>query len=74
MLSVIGQRLIALGHTRALLYTLTARLPAIHLYQRFGFVPAIRHVADEQAWDHLNHQLRVPFHPGQYIELASTSV
>src|SRR5262245_36761444 len=46
LLSVIGQRLHRLGHTRALLYTLTSRLPAIHLYQTFGFVPGLRHAAD----------------------------
>ena len=70
LLSIIGQRLIALGHTNALLYTLTARLPAIQLYQHFGFVPCIRHDGDAEAWMHVNHQLRVPFHTAQYVDKA----
>jgi GNAT superfamily N-acetyltransferase len=61
LLSVIGQRLRLLGHTRALLYTLTSRLPAIHLYQTFGFVPCVRHAADEEAWNDINQHLRIPF-------------
>jgi GNAT superfamily N-acetyltransferase len=69
LLSAIGQRLRRLGHARALLYTLTTRLPAIHLYQRFGFVPCIRHAADVAAWDTINQHLRAPFRAGAAIEI-----
>ena len=72
LLSVIGQRLGLLGHTRALLYTLTTRLPAIHLYQHFGFVPCIRHTADVEAWDNINQHLRVPFGANEVIEMTAT--
>jgi GNAT superfamily N-acetyltransferase len=68
LLSVIGQRLRLLGHSRALLYTLTTRLPAIDLYQKFGFVPCVRHAADREAWDEINRGLRVPFRASEVIE------
>lgn len=68
LLSVIGQRLRLLGHTRALLYTLTTRLVAIQLYQTFGFVPCVRHAADAAAWKYINQHLRVPFRADQFIE------
>lgn len=71
LLSAIGQRLRRLGHTRALLYTLTTRLPAIHLYQQFGFVPCVRHAADAEAWDEINQRLRVPFRAGEAIEIPA---
>lgn len=71
LLSAIGQRLIDLGHTGALLYTLTVRLPAIHLYQQFGFLPYVRHARDVDAWEQVNRHLRIPFHPSQYIETAA---
>jgi GNAT superfamily N-acetyltransferase len=72
LLSVIGQRLGLLGHTRALLYTLSSRLPAIHLYQAFGFVPCIRHAADEAAWNDINQHLRAPFRANERIEIATS--
>jgi GNAT superfamily N-acetyltransferase len=72
LLSAIGQRLVMLGHTRALLYTLTIRLPAIHLYQEFGFVPCVRHAADIEAWDEINRHLRFPFLPNEMIEMTQT--
>lgn len=71
LLSAIGQRLRRLGHTQALLYTLTTRLPAIHLYQHFGFVPCIRHAADVQAWDDINQHMRVPFRANQNIDITT---
>jgi len=67
LLSAIGQRLRLLGHSRALLYTLTGRLPAIHLYQTFGFVPCVRHAADEAAWADINQHLRVPFRANEIV-------
>jgi GNAT superfamily N-acetyltransferase len=72
LLSVIGQRLRLLGHTRALLYTLTTRLPAIHLYQTFGFVPGVRHAADEVAWNDINQHLRIPFRANELTEITTT--
>jgi GNAT superfamily N-acetyltransferase len=72
LLSVIGQRLRLLGHTRALLYTLTSRLPAIHLYQTFGFVPCVRHAADRTAWNDINQHLRIPFRANERIEIPTT--
>jgi GNAT superfamily N-acetyltransferase len=72
LLSVIGQRLRLLGHTRALLYTLATRMPAIHLYQHFGFVPCVRHAAEVRAWDEINQHLRVPFRANQVIEMTTT--
>jgi GNAT superfamily N-acetyltransferase len=68
LLSAIGQRLQLLGHTRALLYTLTTRLPAIHLYQTFGFVPCIRHADDLEAWNYINRHLRTPFPADEFVE------
>jgi GNAT superfamily N-acetyltransferase len=70
LLSAIGQRLRLLGHQRALLYTLTTRLPAIHLYQAFGFVPYIRHAADREAWDYINRHLRIPFRASEFVEMT----
>ena len=37
LMSIICQRLIILGHTKAFLTTLTHRKAAIHLYEKFGF-------------------------------------
>lgn len=68
LLSAIGQRLRLLGHTNAILYTLTTRLPAIRLYQSFGFVPFVRHDADRAAWGDINQHLRIPFRMDQMIE------
>jgi GNAT superfamily N-acetyltransferase len=68
LLTVIGQRLRELGHPRALLYTLVGRLPAIHLYQQFGFVPYLRNDTDVRAWQHINQHLRQPFQPVQMMD------
>jgi hypothetical protein len=51
------------------LYTLTTRLPAIHLYQHFGFVPCLRHAADLAAWGAINGHVRVPFRANQVVDI-----
>jgi GNAT superfamily N-acetyltransferase len=69
LVSTIVQRLHELGHSRALLYTLTTRLPAIHLYQHFGFVPCLRQATDVAAWADINRHLRLPFRAGEMIDM-----
>jgi GNAT superfamily N-acetyltransferase len=71
LLSVICRRLLELGHQKALLYTLTARVPAVNLYRLFGFVPLIRSEQDYQAWVEVNPQLRRPFSVNEFIELKA---
>ena len=71
LLTAICQRLLDLGHQRALLYTLVGRLPAIHLYQQFGFVPYLRDETDVRAWRQVNQQLRQPFTAEQHIDATS---
>jgi GNAT superfamily N-acetyltransferase len=66
LLSLACQRLLELGHATALLYTLTARIPAINLYHQFGFVPLIRDETDLEAWNEVNLFLKKPFAGGEY--------
>ena len=53
LLSVVLSRMVELGHNRAYLRTSTARLPAINLYARFGFVPSLRTPEDRAVWKDL---------------------
>jgi GNAT superfamily N-acetyltransferase len=50
LMSTICHRLRELGHDCAYLTTSTARLAAIKLYLRFGFMPLIKTLADVEAW------------------------
>ena len=68
LLSLCLQRLVELGHTQALLYTLTARIAAINLYRQFGFVPWVGGGSDLEAWDEVNSRLKEPFRRDEYIE------
>jgi GNAT superfamily N-acetyltransferase len=67
LLSLSLQRLGELGHTQALLYTLTARIAAINLYRQFGFVPLIGGGFNLEAWDEVNFLLKKPFSRDEYI-------
>ena len=50
LMSAICRRLRDLGHGRAYLRTGAARVPAIKLYQRFGFEPLIGDEREREAW------------------------
>ena len=67
LLSLCLQRLDKLGHNRALLYTLTARIAAINLYRQFGFVPLIGDKTELEAWEAVNSRLKNPFRRDEYI-------
>lgn len=69
LMSAIVRRMIELGHSSALLYSRPERLPAVQLYQHFGFVPAIRDAADLNAWEQVNARLRRPFNRAEYLEI-----
>ncbi len=49
LVSLVLARLVELGHDRAYLRTTTARLHAIYLYVKFGFVPSLRTPEDRFA-------------------------
>ena len=59
--AIILNRLRELGHKCAYLNTQTARIPAINLYAKFGFVPHIRTPEDLQVWSRLQEKLKELF-------------
>jgi GNAT superfamily N-acetyltransferase len=61
MLSVVLNRMAELGHTRCCLGTSTARIPAINLYLKFGFVPHIRDADDLAVWREMRAWVKEPF-------------
>jgi GNAT superfamily N-acetyltransferase len=71
LLSVCCARLAELGYTDAVLYTLTARVPALNLYRGFGFVPLIRHEEDLSAWESVRPIMKSPFTTADYVEMST---
>jgi GNAT superfamily N-acetyltransferase len=60
LLTVVCNRMKELGHERAYLATSSARVPAINLYLRFGFVPEIRNADDSEVWNSLRPYVTHP--------------
>ncbi len=58
LMSIVCARLRELGHQRACLRTSTGRIPAINLYNKFGFVPLLRNAAEENDWRGVKEALR----------------
>lgn len=57
LMSIICNRLNGLGHKRAYLTTSTARVPAINLYLKFGFVPQITGSHVLGLWDEISKEI-----------------
>ena len=58
LMTAICRRLNELGHTRTYLSTSSARIFAIRLYLKFGFVPLIRGQDEAATWETLQAQLK----------------
>ncbi len=61
LLAIVLERMSELGHESVFLRTSTGRLPAIGLYQKFGFGPSLHSAEDREVWRQLNDKLRSPF-------------
>jgi len=61
LLSIVLNRMAELGHTRCYLGTSTARIPAINLYCKFGFVPHVRNADDLAVWREMRPLVKVSF-------------
>lgn len=57
LMTAVMQRMKKLGHLRAYLVTSSARIPAINLYLKFGFVPEIREKDDLKTWQAIQQHL-----------------
>lgn len=60
LMTLVLNRMVELGETRAYLHTATIRLAAVNLYLRFGFVPHIYNDEQRQIWQALTPHLRYP--------------
>ncbi len=69
LMATVCLRLRELGHDRAYLTTSTARLPAINLYLKFGFLPGIRNERDLAVWRELQPMLREPLDLRRYADV-----
>ena len=58
LLKTVCNKLKELGHPKAHLTTQTVRIPAINLYLKFGFVPAIDSDRDRKIWRQLSKHLK----------------
>lgn len=58
LMTVVCQRLRALGHRTAYLTTAMNRLAAIGLYLKFGFMPVLRNDEDQARWRKLQEALQ----------------
>jgi GNAT superfamily N-acetyltransferase len=61
LLSIVLNRMAELGHTRCYLGTSTARIPAVNLYAKFGFVPHVCNADDLAVWHEMRFLVKVPF-------------
>lgn len=61
LLSIVLNRMAELGHTRCYLGTSTARIPAVNLYFKFGFVPHVCNADDLAVWREMRPWVKVPF-------------
>lgn len=53
LMSAVCEKLVKLGHAKAYLTTSSARIPAIKLYLKFGFIPEIITPDDKKIWEAL---------------------
>lgn len=58
LLSAVCHRLRQLGHERAYLTTSSARIPAINLYLKFGFLPKITTLEEQTTWDAIRREIK----------------